>query len=187
MARFIFMVTLFTVVAFGGPKVQAEEAKLYSFKVHTIDGREVSLGDYAGQTLLIVNTASKCGYTPQYAGLQTLYEKYKDSGFTVLGFPANNFRGQEPGTNEEIKKFCSLRYNVTFPLFSKISVKGDDIAPLYQYLTTESGFNGDIAWNFNKFLISPEGRVVARFDSKVTPDSKELISQLEKQLPLNPR
>ena len=161
----------------------AGEAKLYDFKVQTIDGKTVSLGDYKGKALLIVNTASRCGFTPQYEGLEKLYTTYKDRGFEILGFPANNFMGQEPGADEEIKKFCSLKYNVTFPMFSKISVKGKDIHPLYQYLTQESGVGGDISWNFNKYLVSPEGKVLEHFGSRVEPLSKELVGKLETVLP----
>ncbi len=157
----------------------AEEAKLYDFRVQTIDGKSVSLSEYKGKTLLIVNTASRCGFTPQYTDLEKLYTTYQNKGFEILGFPANNFMGQEPGTNEEIKKFCDLKYKVTFPMFSKISVKGKDIHPLYQYLTQESGFKGDISWNFNKFLVSPEGKVLARFGSRTEPLAKELIEKLE--------
>lgn len=156
---------------------------VHSFSAKSIDGQEVPLSSYKGKALLIVNVASKCGYTKQYAPLQQLYAKYHEQGFEVLGFPANNFLFQEPGTNDEIKQFCSLKYNVTFPMFSKISAKGKDIDPLYQYLTTDAGFNGDISWNFNKFLVDPQGKVVARYDSKVDPLSPELISKLETILP----
>ena len=149
---------------------------LYSFTMKTIDGQDKPLSEYKGKTLLIVNTASKCGFTPQYEGFQKLYEQYKDRGFEVLGFPANNFMWQEPGTDAQIKEFCSLKYRVTFPVFSKISVKGKDIHPLYKYLTTESGFNGGIAWNFNKFLINRDGKVAARFGSKTDPLSPELTN-----------
>src|SRR3989338_6218878 len=124
---------------------------VHTFTMKTIDGKGQPLSDYKGKTLLMVNVASKCGFTPQYKGLEELYAKYKDRGLIVLGFPANNFMGQEPGTDAEIKEFCSLKFNVSFPMFSKISVNGQDIHPFYQYLTTQSGFDGDIAWNFNKF------------------------------------
>ena len=140
---------------------------------------EKSLSDFKGKTLLIVNVASRCGFTPQYEGLQKLYEKYHGRGFETLGFPANNFLWQEPGGDEEIKKFCSLKYNVTFPLFSKISVKGKDIHPLYQWLTNESEFKGDVSWNFNKFLANPEGKIIGRFDSRTDPLSKEILEKLE--------
>lgn len=159
------------------------EKNVYSFTVKTIDGREKCLADYKGKVLLIVNTASRCGFTPQYGPLETLYEKYKGRGFEILAFPANNFLGQEPGTDSEIKDFCSVKYHVTFPLFSKISVKGKDMHPLYRYLTSESGFNGNITWNFNKFLVDPDGSVVARFGSKTDPLSPELVNKLEAALP----
>lgn len=160
-----------------------EAKNVHSFTLKTIDGREQPLSAYKGKALLLVNTASKCGFTPQYKGLEALYQKYRDRGFEVLGFPANNFMGQEPGTNEEIKQFCELKYKTTFPMFSKISVKGRDIDPLYGYLTTESGFNGDIGWNFNKFLVDPQGRVVARYGAPVDPQSGELTQKLESILP----
>ena len=152
---------------------------IYSFHVKTIDGADQSLADYRGKTLLIVNTASECGNTPQYADLETLYEKYKDRGFEVLAFPANNFGHQEPGTNAEIKAFCSSTYKTTFPLFSKISVKGGDIAPLYQYLTRDSGHPGDIGWNFAKFLVAPDGKVVARFDPTTKPLEPKVVDKIE--------
>ena len=157
---------------------------VHDFKVKTIDGKEASLSDYKGKALLIVNTASECGYTPQYAGLEALYEKYKARGFTVLGFPSNDFGAQEPGTNAEIKKFCELRYKTTFPLFSKIPVKGPDADPLYKYLTGLPGKQGGaVTWNFNKFLVSPDGKVIEHFDSRVEPMSPELTSKLEQTLP----
>ena len=157
---------------------------VHDFKVKTIDGKEASLSQYKGKALLIVNTASECGYTPQYAGLEALYEKYKDRGFTVLGFPSNDFGAQEPGTNAEIKKFCELRYKTTFPLFSKIPVKGPDADPLYKYLTGLPGRQGGaITWNFNKFLIAPDGKVIEHFDSKVEPMSPDLTAKLEQVLP----
>ena len=156
---------------------------IYSFAVKTIDGLEKFLEDYKGKALLVVNTASRCGFTPQYKSLEKLYEKYKDRGFEVLAFPANNFMNQEPGTDKDIKEFCSLKFHATFPLFSKISVKGSDIHPLYRYLTTESEFNGPIKWNFNKFLINSEGRVAARFGSMTDPLSSKIVSKLEKILP----
>ena len=126
-----------------------------------------------------MNTASECGNTPQYKSLETLYEKYKSRGFEVLAFPANNFGGQEPGTNEDIKKFCSTNYKTSFPLFAKISVKGKDIAPLYHYLTTESAFPGDVTWNFAKFLVAPDGRVVARYEPKLDPLTDDVTAKIE--------
>ncbi|MDQ3801189.1 MAG: glutathione peroxidase [Acidobacteriota bacterium] len=150
-----------------------------------IDGNNVNLKKYKGNVLLVVNTASKCGFTPQYESLQAVYDKYKAEGFYVLGFPANNFSGQEPGTNEEIKEFCTSKYKVQFPMFAKISVKGEDQHPLYQFLTgkqTNPNFAGDIKWNFNKFLIDRKGRVVARFDSKDKPDGEAVTQAIEKYL-----
>ncbi len=152
---------------------------VYSFTLNSIDGNEVPLSDYRGKVLLLVNTASKCGYTSQYAPLEQLYRRFQDKGLRILAFPANNFGGQEPGSNEEIKNFCSSNYAVTFDLFEKISVKGEDIHPLYHYLTTETDFPGDIRWNFTKFLVSREGKVVARFDTKVDPLDGNVISQIE--------
>ena len=159
-------------------------AKLYTFTMTNIDGVPVSLSVYEGEVLLIVNVASKCGFTKQYAPLQKLYEQYKDKGLVVLGFPANNFGSQEPGTNAQIKQFCTNTYDVTFPMFSKISVKGDDIDPLYAYLTGEDNgeFAGPITWNFNKFLIGRNGQTLARFDSATEPFDSKLIEPLEKAL-----
>lgn len=157
---------------------------LYSFTLNSIDGRPAPLADYKGKVILIVNVASQCGYTPQYSALEETYEKYKGQGFVILGFPANNFGAQEPGTNEEIKTFCTRKYSVTFPMYAKLSVKGDDQAPLYTYLTKETGagISGDIKWNFTKFLVDRNGKVVQRFEPAVTPDSKEVTEAIEKQL-----
>ncbi len=162
-----------------------KQAVIYNFALKGIDGKDVSLSQYRGKALLLVNVASQCGYTPQYEGLQKIYSKYKDRGLVVLGFPANNFGAQEPGTDQEIKTFCSTRYNVTFPMFSKISVKGPDQHPLYQYLTdaaTNPKFGGEIKWNFNKFLIDKQGNIAARFDSKDAPESEAVIGAVEKAL-----
>ncbi|MDX1590564.1 MAG: glutathione peroxidase [Balneolaceae bacterium] len=157
---------------------------IYDYEVNTIDGKNILLKEYENDLLLIVNTASKCGYTPQYEGLQNLYETYKDQGLTILGFPANNFGGQEPGTNEEIAQFCQLNYGVTFPMFEKVSVRGDDIHPLFKDLTQmeNSDFTGDISWNFEKFLIDRNGNLVRRFKSNVTPESDELVTAVEQYL-----
>ena len=155
---------------------------VHDFTMTTIDGAPQSLSAYKGKVLLIVNTASRCGFTPQYKGLEALYEQYKDKGFEVLGFPANNFMGQEPGSNEEIKQFCALKFKTTFPLFAKISVGGNDINPLYAFLTKQPGAEGSITWNFNKFLVGKDGKVIARFGSKTDPQDPELISVLEKAL-----
>ena len=159
-------------------------SSLYSFTLNSIDGKPAPLAEYKGKVVLIVNVASQCGYTPQYSALEAIYEKYKDQGFVILGFPANNFGAQEPGTNEEIKTFCSRKYSVKFPMYAKISVKGDDQAPLYAYLTKQTGpgITGDIKWNFTKFLVDKNGNVVQRFEPAVTPDSKEVTSAIEKQL-----
>ena len=159
---------------------------IHDIEVQTISGENISLGQYKGKALLIVNTASKCGFTGQYDGLQKLYESYKDKGFVVLGFPSNDFLRQEPGTNEEIQAFCKLNYGVTFPMFAKVSVKGDNQHPLYRNLTSEAahpGFGGKISWNFNKFLVSPSGQIVARFGSRTKPSDPALIKAIEANLP----
>jgi glutathione peroxidase len=157
-------------------------SNLYNFTLPSIEGKPMPLADFKGKVILMVNVASQCGYTPQYSALEAIYEKYKDQGFVILGFPANNFGHQEPGSNEEIKTFCSRKYSVTFPLYSKISVKGSDQAPLYQYLTKEAdpSHTGDIKWNFTKFLVDRNGNVVQRFEPAVTPDSPEVTSAIEK-------
>ncbi len=171
----------------GGLAVPAfsEGAKITDHTVKDIDGKEVNLKDYEGKVLLVVNVASKCGLTPQYTDLVKLHEEYKDKGFEVLGFPANNFMGQEPGTNEEIKTFCSSKFGVEFPMFSKISVKDEDVDPLYVELTSEEEngeFGGEIKWNFTKFLVNKEGKVVARFEPKTTPSDEEVIAAIEAEL-----
>ena len=159
----------------------AAAGSVYDFSADTIAGEPRNLSEYQGQVLLIVNTASKCGFTKQYAGLQELYEKYKDRGLVVLGFPANNFLGQEPGSNEEIAQFCSMKFSVTFPMFGKISVKGADIHPLYRWLTGHP--NGSkVSWNFNKFLIGRDGDLITHFGSRTAPDSKTLTGAIETEL-----
>lgn len=159
------------------------ESSLYDIKLKDIDGKDTTLGAYKGKVLLIVNVASKCGYTKQYTALEAIYQKYKSQGLVVLGFPCNQFNGQEPGTNEEIKQFCSSKYNVTFPLFDKIEVNGGNRHPLYIALAGEkSPTPGDIKWNFNKFLIGKDGKIAKRFDSKVTPDSPEMTAAIEAAL-----
>ena len=160
-------------------------SSVLDFTMKSIDGQPAPLSAYKGKVVLIVNVASRCGYTPQYEGLEAVYRKYKDRGLVILGFPANNFGGQEPGTDEEIKTFCSSKYNVTFPMFSKISVKGGDQAPLYQFLTdtkTNSAAGGEIKWNFTKFLVDRSGKVVTRFEPAVTPESAEVTGAIEKAL-----
>src|SRR5580704_270652 len=153
-------------------------SSVYEFTMNSIDGQPLPLSSFKGKVLLIVNVASFCGFTPQYEQLEAVYEKYKDQGFVIAGFPANNFGAQEPGTNEEIKTFCTRKYNVKFPIYSKISVKDPDKAPLYQYLTETAG--GEIKWNFTKFLIDRNGKIIARFESPVKPDSPEVIAAIEK-------
>jgi len=157
---------------------------IYTFTLNSIDGKLAPLANYKGKVVLVVNVASQCGYTPQYSALESTYEKYKDQGLVILGFPANNFGAQEPGTNEEIKTFCTRKYSVTFPMYAKISVKGADQSPLYAYLTKDAGSSvaGEIKWNFTKFLVDRNGNVVQRFEPEVTPDSKEVIAAIEKQL-----
>ncbi len=165
-----------------GAKKMEKQPKLYSYTMKTIDGKDKPLSDYKGKVLLIVNVASKCGNTPQYKELESVYEKYKDRGFMVLGFPANNFLGQEPGTNDEIKKFCTLNYGVTFDMFSKISVKGSDQDSLYQYLTKESPVPGAVTWNFQKYLVDKKGDVVEKFTPRTKPEEKEVIDKIEQLL-----
>ena len=159
-------------------------SSVYDFTLPSIDGEPMPLANFKGKVVLLVNVASKCGYTPQYKGLEALYEKYKGQGLVILGFPANNFGAQEPGTNQEIKTFCSTKYSVTFPMYAKVSVKGADQTPLYQYLTTKAdpSHSGDIKWNFTKFLVDRDGHVVQRFESAVTPDSPDVVSAVEKEL-----
>jgi glutathione peroxidase len=165
-------------MAFGASSV-------YDFTLSSIDGAAAPLSSFKGKVVMLVNVASKCGYTPQYAGLEKLYETYKDKGFVIVGVPANNFGGQEPGSNEEIKTFCTRNYNVTFPMMSKVSVKGSDTAPLYQYLTDKNAnpkTGGDIKWNFTKFLVDKKGNVINRFESAVTPESTDLVKAVEAAL-----
>lgn len=172
-------------VALAIPAVAADAKGPLDFKVKSIDQKPVELNQYKGEVLLVVNVASKCGLTPQYKQLEDVYSKYKDKGFKVLGFPANEFLGQEPGSDEEIAKFCTSKYKVDFPMFSKVVVKGEGIAPLYQYLTskeTNPDFSGDITWNFEKFLIGRDGKVVKRFAPKVKPDAPEVVEAIEAEL-----
>ena len=167
------------------PTEPPPQASVYDFTMKDIDGKDVKLDAYRGKVVMIVNVASKCGFTPQYEGLQSLYDQNKDRGFVILGFPANNFMGQEPGSEAEIKEFCSRTYKVNFPMFSKISVTGADQHPLYTLLTnpkTDPQFAGDITWNFNKFLLDRKGKIVARFGSKDTPESDAVRTAVEKYL-----
>jgi glutathione peroxidase len=167
-------------LSFALPVLACAAASIYDYSLNTIDGSPAPLSQFKGKVVLLVNVASKCGYTPQYTGLEALYEKYKDKGFVIVGVPANNFGAQEPGTNEEIKTFCSRTYNVKFPMMSKVSVKGDDKDPLYTYLTSQTG--GDIKWNFTKFLVGRDGKIISRFESKVTPESPEVTQAVETAL-----
>jgi glutathione peroxidase len=179
------MKKLFVLMALVGISAMAAEKTVYDFTLNSIDGQPTPLSTFKGKVVLLVNVASRCGFTPQYAGLESLYEKYKDRGFVIVGIPANNFGGQEPGTNQEIKTFCSAKYHVSFPMMGKVSVKGSDITPLYAFLTDKSAHpdtGGEIGWNFTKFLVGPDGKVIARFDSKVEPESEEVTSAVEKAL-----
>ena len=178
----LFLTLLVAILSFAAPSFAA--ASVYSFTLPSIDGEPTALASYKGKVILLVNVASRCGFTPQYSALESIYEKYKNRGFVILGFPANNFGGQEPGTNAEIKTFCSTKYNVSFPMFAKVSVKGADCTPLYQYLTQKANpsLAGDIKWNFTKFLVDRNGKVVARFESPVKPDSPEVVEAIEKLL-----
>lgn len=153
-----------------------------SIPFNTIDGSPTNLKAFDGKVVLVVNVASECGYTPQYAGLESLYEKYKDQGLTVVGFPANNFGEQEPGTNAQIKEFCTSKFSVKFPMMSKVSVKGDDIHPLFKYLTQNSKIPGEIGWNFSKFLLDQNGNLIARWPSKIEPTSSEITGKIEELL-----
>jgi len=170
---------------FAVATTMAADKNIYDFTLNSIDGLPAPLSAYKGKVVLLVNVASRCGYTPQYAALESVYEKYKGRGFVIVGIPANNFGSQEPGSNSEIKTFCSTKYHVTFPMMSKISVKGGDQAPLYQFLTDKTAHpqtGGDIQWNFTKFLVGPDGHILARFEPDVTPDSPQVTSAIEKAL-----
>ena len=170
--------------AFAAPPA-ADAKSVYDFTLKSIDGQPTPLSEYHGKVLLLVNVASKCGFTPQYTALEAIYEKYKSRGLVIVGVPANNFMKQEPGTNAEIKTFCSKKYNVSFPMMSKLSVKGDDQTPLYQFLTSKSAdpkFGGEIKWNFTKFLFDRSGNPVARFEPATTPDSPEVTAAIESAL-----
>lgn len=173
---YLIMAVLFPVSLMG------QNGSFYNFTVKTIDGQDYALSQLKGKKVLVVNVASKCGLTPQYKDLQELYEEYKDKGLVIVGFPANNFNGQEPGSNAEISEFCTANYGVTFPMMEKISVKGDDIAPLYKWLTTKAGngkADGEVTWNFQKFMISEKGEWVGSVSPKTSPLSNEIIKWLE--------
>lgn len=181
------------VAMFAGAGISAygtETVKsIYDFTLKDIDGRDVSLADCRGKVLLVVNVASKCGFTRQYAGLEKLFQAYAERGLVVLGFPANNFMGQEPGTEAEIRQFCTLTYGVTFPMFAKISVKGKNIHPLYAFLTDKQlhpDTGGAITWNFNKFLVARDGRILAHYGSRTEPEDPELRAAIEQALAAAP-
>src|SRR5690349_24033854 len=174
MKRFVLLFAFCSVLAF------ASGTSVYDFTLNSIDGQPVALNAYKGKVLLLVNVASQCGYTPQYSALESLYEKYKDRGLVVIGFPANNFGAQEPGTNAEIKDFCERTYHVKFPMYAKVSVNGLDKTPLYQYLTGAMG--GDIQWNFTKFLVARDGKLLKRFEPPFTPESTEVTAAIEAAL-----
>jgi len=172
----IFLMIMATITTTSAQK------SFYDFKVETIDGSEFDLSSLKGKKVLIVNTASKCGFTPQYEGLQELYEKYGGDNFMIIGFPANNFLNQEPGTNDEIQQFCRINYGVTFPMMAKISVKGDDMHPLYKWLTSKE-MNGimdsKVKWNFQKYLVDEEGKLIAVYYSKTKPMSEKIVNWVE--------
>ncbi|MGQ0811255.1 MAG: glutathione peroxidase [Nitrospiraceae bacterium] len=166
----------------GALLMAAQSPSVYDFTLNDIEGNLVSLSRFKGKVLLLVNTASLCGNTPQYEGLETVYERYREKGLEILAFPANNFGQQEPGTNAEIKTFCFTKYSLTFPLFSKISVKGEDKHPLYRYLTEQSPFPGEVEWNFQKYLVDRSGNIVARYHHRTKPLSDEIIRGVETTL-----
>lgn len=203
MSRFVPAVTVFLMLAAASvvsaapttqPSTRPSEASastppVLQFHMQSLDGKDVDLAQYKGKVILMVNTASKCGYTPQYAPLEAIYKKYADQGFVILGFPANDFHQQEPGTNEEISTFCTKNYGVTFPMFSKVDVIGPNTCDLYKYLTSESSdakFAGPVKWNFEKFLIGRDGTIVARYRSKIRPESLEVTQAIEAELAKQP-
>ena len=185
MRMFVASLSVLAVIAAVAHADEIKTPKVLSFEMKSLDGKDVDLAQYKGKVVLFVNVASKCGLTPQYKGLQALYEKYKDQGFVIVGVPANEFGKQEPGTDEEIAKFCSTKYNVSFPMLSKVVVKGKGISPLYQHLTskeTNPQFGGDIGWNFTKFLIGRNGEIVGRFEPRTSPDADPLKKAIETEL-----
>jgi glutathione peroxidase len=176
------VVMLVACIAFACAASNALAAAPLAGEMKSIDGKPVDLASYKGKVVLVVNVASRCGYTGQYAGMQKLYDAYKDKGFVILGFPANDFGAQEPGTDAEIASFCSTKYGVTFPMFSKITVKGPGKVALYQSLTESADPKGEVAWNFEKFLIGKDGSVIGRFKSGVAPESPDLAKAIEAAL-----
>ncbi len=178
----IKLLCVLSLVCMGAMAIAATVEGPLSGTMKSIDGKDVDLASYDGKVVLVVNVASRCGATPQYAGLEALYEKYKDKGFVVLGFPANDFGAQEPGNDEQIQEFCTSKYNVTFPMFSKITVQGEGQPRLYKVLTETADPAGKIGWNFEKFLIGKDGQVASRFKTRVTPDNPEIIAAIEAEL-----
>ena len=177
------LIAILTALLLVGVVAYAAAPSVHAIKLNTLDGKPTTLGAYKGKVVLLVNVASKCGLTPQYEALEALHKKYQDKGFTVVGVPCNDFGSQEPGTPEEIKEFCNSKYNVTFPLMEKVHVKGSEQHPLYARLTgKEAEFPGDIKWNFGKFLIGRDGKVLKRFEPQTKPDSDEVIKALEAAL-----
>jgi glutathione peroxidase len=179
------MKRLLLLIGLLGTSLMAAEKTIYDVTLNSIDGQSTPLSSFKGKVALPVNVASRCGYTPQYSALESIYEKYKDRGFVIIGFPANNFGAQEPGSNQEIKSFCTAKYRVSFPRMAKVSVKGSDITSLYQFLTDKNlhpQTGGEIGWNFAKFLVGPDGKVIARFDSAVEPDSPQVTAANAKAL-----
>ncbi|MBN2398729.1 MAG: glutathione peroxidase [Candidatus Aminicenantes bacterium] len=181
----LIVLSLIAVAAVWLPAQGERTDSVYAFSLKSISGRETALSQFQGKVLLLVNTASKCGLTPQYKALEAIYQRYKDRGLVVLGFPANNFLRQEPGTDKQIAEFCQINYGVSFPMFSKISVRGKNIHPLYKFLVdkeTNPAFAGKIGWNFTKFLVDRQGRIVGRFAPRQVPDDPEVIAAIEKVL-----
>ena len=166
----------------GAILMAAQSPMVYDFTLDDIDGKPISLDQFRGKVLLLVNTASYCGNTPQYTDLEKMYEQYREKGLEILAFPANNFGQQEPGTNEEIKTFCHTKYSLSFPLFSKISVKGNDKHPLYRYLTEQSPFPGEVEWNFQKYLVDRSGKIIARYHHRTRPLAPEVVQDVERVL-----
>ena len=178
------MLSLFSLIftACSNPQYNVKEKSLHEFIVKDIDGKEFKLDSLKGKTVLVVNVASKCGLTKQYTDLQKLYEKYKGQNFVIVGFPANDFMGQEPGSNEDIKTFCATKYNVSFPMMSKISVKGDEIAPIYKFLVSDPKHGGKIKWNFDKFLVDKDGKIINRFSPRTKPLDAKLTKAIQDTL-----
>ena len=180
--NYFLTIVIFLTITFSGFSMN----NIYDINVDNISGENLSLEKFKGNVILIVNTASRCGFTSQYSELENLFNKYKDKGFTILAFPSNNFMNQEPGSNKEIEEFCKINYGISFPIFSKIEVKGSNKHPLFEFLTsknTNPKFGGSISWNFNKFLIAPDGKIVNRFGSMTSPLNKKVILSIEKYLP----